>query len=404
MTTPSSTKWRASMPGPLADPLVGGLHAVLEPRVGDEPRWERRADAADGGVPGHDARGYRTEPVEGSPQLRHEGAASRGPDGDRAAPGHDALHQLREDVAGPGLDEGVAPASASARTHASQRTGETTWRAEQLAQPPGVGDQLAGHVLGDGDRAGRELDPRRAPRAPAATAGRISARVERAGHRQPHGADLPLLRERLEPLDRRHAAADAPTWAGEFSFATTQHVVVARLGAERLGVLRARRPSSAAIVPGRSSPARCIASPADHHEPQRVGQGERARRPRARRTPRASARPPRPRPSGPRRAAPGTRPHRRPAAPAGRTRWSRAAPRRGTRPRRRDPAPPMPRPAPRRPAGCAGPRVGHPGGLRSLAGEEHRDRHRGRQGTCGGPVDSGPRARLPARPRATPVE
>src|SRR5688572_20247189 len=53
------------MPGldtrPLPDPLVGGLDALLEPGVGDDPRWERRADAADGGVPAHGSRGYRNE-------------------------------------------------------------------------------------------------------------------------------------------------------------------------------------------------------------------------------------------------------------------------------------------------------------------------------------------------------
>ncbi len=40
-------------PGPLPDPLVGRVHVRLEPRVRDEARGERRADAGDGGVPGH---------------------------------------------------------------------------------------------------------------------------------------------------------------------------------------------------------------------------------------------------------------------------------------------------------------------------------------------------------------
>src|SRR2546428_557428 len=200
----------------VADPLVGGLDARLEPRIRDEPRGKRRADAGDGGVPAHGHRGYRTRRrgavwLNSRAQARstRERFPSGGgvPDGERSDRGIDPLLELRQDIAGPGLEERVR-SDAGERSRAgfpSNRRDDVAL--QQRLQLVRIVDQGARDVLGD-------REPWRPKRhrvqllIDRPDGGRPERRVERAGDAQPDRAQLPVLREALEAAHR----GDRPTY------------------------------------------------------------------------------------------------------------------------------------------------------------------------------------------------
>ena len=140
--------------GPVADPLVAGVDEGLEPGVGDDAvrqdasptpamvAWRAASPralplaAADRRRAGRDASGRRADarvvPAAGPAQGRRRPRASRR---HRPSARHHALRELRQDVAGPGLDERVgAGVRQSLRARRSHRTGETTCRSSERAQ------------------------------------------------------------------------------------------------------------------------------------------------------------------------------------------------------------------------------------------------------------------------------
>ena len=133
--TPSSAKWRASMPvrsrihsslvstmasnqllgtsrGGSAEPTPAMVaYRVTAPRISDRGSRCRRRTCGDG------ARSRAGE---------RAAAASGEPTATAVASGTTRFASFVSTSPGPGLQERVAPAAASARAHASQRTGETT--------------------------------------------------------------------------------------------------------------------------------------------------------------------------------------------------------------------------------------------------------------------------------------
>ncbi len=152
-------------------------------------------------------------------------------DGDRSGVGNDALRELGQHVAGSRFDEGRR-ASLRKRLHARlppDRRNDVT--AEERAQLAGVVDQRAGDVLGDREPRRPERD-RCQPVDDGRDGGLHQRGVERAGHVQSDGADLPFLRERLRSLDRWDRSRDHDLHR-RVLVRDDQHVVTARIVAQR---------------------------------------------------------------------------------------------------------------------------------------------------------------------------
>ena len=148
----------------------------------------------------------------------------------------------------PGLDERRRAGGGEGARAGLPPHRRDTWRSSSARSSAGsVDERAASRSPRPGTRGARErhgverrvdLGARPAP----------STGVERAGDLQPDGADLPLLRERLE----RSIAATDPlitTCTGEFSFATSR-TSSPRASSQSDSAASAPTPSSAAIVPG----------------------------------------------------------------------------------------------------------------------------------------------------------
>ena len=318
--------------GAIADPLVVRLDEALEPGVGHESRRERAADPGDGGVARH-----------GAELTAADGGLGRA-DRERRRARHDPLRHLREHVAGTAFQE-------------RRRAG----RGERLRVflPADRRDDVAleqrAQLRRVVDRACRSRSRRSGTRARASssvasssrigcTAGSISGEWNAPATLQAHGADLPLGGERLGALDRGHRAADHRLRGG-VAVRDDQHARRRRRGPRRRAPRRrrGRRRAARVIVPGRASPARCMASPrttTTRSAPRkRQHPGRHQGRELAERVPRRADDACEPLGL----AAPGTPRRRTRAAPAARTRSSRGRRRRARRRRRRGPSPRSPR-------------------------------------------------------------
>ena len=107
--------------------------------------------------------------------------------------------------------------------------------AEERAQLVGIVDERAGDVLGDREPRRPERD-RCEPVDDGRDGGLHQRGVERAGHVQPDRADLPLLRERFRSLDRRDRSRDHDLHR-RVLVRDDQHVVPACVVAQRRPVL-----------------------------------------------------------------------------------------------------------------------------------------------------------------------
>ena len=185
VTTPSSAKWRASMPvrsrihssvvstlssnhvfgtrrGGRTDPtpvMVACL--VTGPRISERPALRRR------------------------PRRRRRASRPRSP----VSAGIDPFHQLREHVAGPGLEERGGAGGGEAADAVSHRTGETTCRptSSRSVAASVTSSPVTFSAIGN---TGSECRSVASTSSTGCTAGSHQLRVERAGDRQPHGADL----------------------------------------------------------------------------------------------------------------------------------------------------------------------------------------------------------------------
>ena len=231
----------------IADPLVVRLDEALEPGVGHEPRRERAAHPGDGGVARHGA------------ELTAVAAASGDPTASALAPGTTRLAIFVSTSPGPHSRKVVAPAAASACASSYQRTGEITWRSSSERSSASVGDERAAHVLGDRERRLRELERRRARRGSAARPAASAA----SGTRPPPAAARPGSSAAAASASARSIAATDPLitdCTGELRFATSS-TSSPRASSQSASASSGPAPSSAVIVPGRASPARCMASP-----------------------------------------------------------------------------------------------------------------------------------------------
>ena len=271
VTTPSSAKWRASMPvrSRIHSSVVSTLR--LEPRVRDEAGRKRRADAGDGGVSGHGPEDI------GVPRAQPPVSGRRRPRGSPRRPrsrrGVDALHQLREHVAGPGLEEPVVAPAAGERADARLPPhGRDHLAPEQLAELAASVDELAGDVLGDRERGVADLDPPEhledAARPPAASA--------RSGTRPATGSRTARVFRSFASASSRSIAGDDAArhdLRGGVLVRDDQDVVAARPRRTAPARRRRRRRAAPSSRPDVPRPPRCIASPRIDDELERVAAG-----------------------------------------------------------------------------------------------------------------------------------
>ena len=200
-------------------------------------------------------RSHRSRPAS---VPRRALAASGDPTAAARAPGTTRFASFVRTSPGPASRKTSAPAVRNACAHASHRTGDTTWRASSSRTSPGSFTSAPVTFDATGNRGAENAAASIASRS-GATAGSINGEW-----------NAPATRSRTARIFRsahsasaRSIAATLPlitTCCGEFSFATSS-TSSPRASSHSAAASAAPTPSSALIVPGRSSPARCISRP-----------------------------------------------------------------------------------------------------------------------------------------------
>ena len=251
----------------VADPLVVGLDRVLEPGVGHEPRRERQPTPAM--VACLVTAGRRIDGVRGLSRRcgrRGLGRARRRP---RVAPGTIRFISFVSTSPVPASTNGVGAGRRERLGAVLPPHGRDHLAPEQLAQLAQRRRRARrSRSRRSGTRASRNSSRAERRRGPARPPARISARVERPGDLEPHRPGLPLLGERLEPLDRRHAPARHRLRGGVLG---SRRAARRRRAPRRRAPRRRRRraPSSAVIVPGTGLAGALHRLPAHDHELER---------------------------------------------------------------------------------------------------------------------------------------